>query len=88
MKSKKNIFQKQIFQDLIDLSEKFDFRVIHDKGNFSGDHCLLETKNYVVLNKHHPLEQKIHILVTYYNSFDLEKIYLKPRIRKFLENYS
>ena len=32
---------EELINDFIDLSDKLDVRIIHDKGDFNGDDCLL-----------------------------------------------
>ena len=53
---------EELINDFIDLSDKLDVRIIHDKGDFNGDDCLLFSDNVIVINKHKPLEQRVNVL--------------------------
>ena len=48
---KKNKKYQQLLDDFIELSHKFDIKIIQDKGDFNGDSCLLFADNVVVINK-------------------------------------
>jgi len=52
--NKKNKKNQQLLDDFIELSQKCDIKIIHDKGDFNGDACLLFADNVVVINKHKP----------------------------------
>ena len=39
--NKKNKKNQQLLDDFIELSHKCDIKIIHDKGDFNGDACLL-----------------------------------------------
>ena len=53
----------KIFQELEDIAEALDFKIIHVQGDFQGGYCLLEKENIIVINKLKPIEQQLHALV-------------------------
>ena len=83
---RKNKKFQQLLDDFIELSQKFDIRIIQDKGDFNGDSCMLFTDNVVVINKLKPLEQRLHILAKCFSKMDLDKVYIKPVLRDLIDN--
>jgi hypothetical protein len=83
---KKNKKYQQLLDDFIELSHKFDIKIIQDKGNFNGDSCMLFSDNIVVINKHKPLEQRLHILAKYFSKMNLDNLYIKPVLRDLIDN--
>ena len=83
---KKNKKNQQLLDDFIELSHKFDIKIIQDKGDFNGDSCMLFADNVVVINKHKPLEQRLHILAKCFSKMDLDNVYIKPVLRDLIDN--
>ena len=40
MKKKPDKKKTQLLEDFLDLGEKCNIKIIHDKGDFNGDNCL------------------------------------------------
>ena len=77
---------QQLLDDFIELSHKFDIKIIQDKGNFNGDSCMLFADNVVVINKHKPLEQRLRILAKCFSKMNLDNVYIKPVLRDLIDN--
>ena len=84
--NKKNKKNQQLLDDFIELSQKCDIKIIHDKGDFNGDACLLFADNVVVINKHKPLEQRLHVLAKCFSKLNLDNVYIKPLLRELIDN--
>ncbi len=84
--NKKNKKNQQLLDDFIELSHKCDIKIIHDKGDFNGDACLLFTDNVVVINKHKPLEQRLHVLAKCFSKLNLDNVYIKPVLRELIDS--
>ena len=41
---------EELINDFIELSDRLNIKIVHDKGDFNGDHCLLFTDNLIVIN--------------------------------------
>ena len=67
---------EELINDFIELSDRLNIKIVHDKGDFNGDHCLLFTDNLIVINKHKPLEQRVNILAKCFGKMDLNNICL------------
>ena len=83
---KKNKKNQQLLDDFIELSHKCNIKIIHDKGDFNGDACLLFTDNVVVINKHKPLEQRLHVLAKCFSKLNLDNVYIKPVLRELIDS--
>ncbi len=83
---RKNKKFQQLLDDFIELSQKFDIKIIQDKGDFNGDSCMLFADNVVVINKLKPLEQRLHILAKCFSKMDLDNVYIKPVLRDLIDN--
>ena len=83
---RKNKKFQQLLDDFIELSQKFDIKIIQDKGDFNGDSCMLFADNVVVINKLKPLEQRLHILAKCFSKMDLDNVYIKPVLSDLIDN--
>ena len=73
--------KNKIIEEFEILSEKLGYKVIHGRGTFSGDSCIVEENKYIVLNKNKPIEQKIKRFSQVFSKIDLSNVFLKPAIR-------
>ena len=85
MKRKIDKKKTQLLEDFLSLGEKCDIKIIHDKGDFNGDNCLLFANNTIVINKHKPLDQRLHVLAKCFSQIDLDNVYIKPILRDLIE---
>ncbi len=76
---------EELIHDFIELSDKLNVKIVHDKGDFNGDYCLLFTNNLIVINKHKPLEQRVNILAKHFGKMNLDNIYIKPVLRELID---
>ena len=85
MKRRLNKKKTQLLEDFLSLGEKCDIKIIHDKGDFNGDNCLLFANNTIVINKHKPMDQRLHVLAKCFSQINLENVYIKPVLRDLIE---
>ena len=85
MKRKLDKKKTQLLEDFLSLGDKCDIKIIHDKGDFNGDNCLLFANNTIVINKHKPLDQRLHVLAKCFSQINLENVYIKPVLRDLIE---
>lgn len=85
MKRRLDKKKTQLLEDFLSLGEKCDIKIIHDKGDFNGDNCLLFANNIIVINKHKPLDQRLHVLAKCFSQINLENVYIKPVLRDLIE---
>ena len=75
----------QLLEDFLSLGEKCNIKIIHYKGDFNGDNCLLFANNTIVINKHKPLDQRLHVLAKCFSQINLDNVYIKPVLRDLIE---
>ena len=85
MKRKIDKKKTELLEDFLSLGEKCDIKIIHDKGDFNGDNCLLFANNTIVINKHKPLDQRLYVLAKCFSQINLENVYIKPVLRDLIE---
>ena len=72
MKTAKNL--RNTYNELKEVFEKLNYKVVLDKGNFNTGYCLLEHEKIIVVNKNKPYENRVKILS--YRTLDLSLISL------------
>lgn len=71
--------------ELEQLIEQAGYTIRKERGSFRGDHCVMEGDKLVVLNKNRPVAQQIGLLARVLHDKQLQDIYIKPAVRKDLE---
>ena len=85
MKIAKNL--RNTYNELKEVFEKLNYKVVLDKGNFNTGYCLLEHEKIIVVNKNKPFENRVKILSSILSKIDTDDIYLKPKIRELMITY-
>lgn len=71
--------------ELEELVEQAGYTIRKERGTFRGDHCIMEGDKLVVINKNKPVQQQIGLLARVLHDKQLQDIYIKPAVRKHLE---
>ena len=74
------------------MAEKLEILVrdenINIEESFSpGGLCRVEGKHVIILNSKATVKEKIQVMITSLQQFDLSDIYVKPVIRELLDGY-
>jgi len=85
MKTSKNL--RTTYNELKEVFERLNYKVVLDKGNFNTGYCLLEHEKIIVVNKNKPYENRVKILSSILSKIDTDDIYLKPKIRELMISY-
>lgn len=75
----------QLIEELEELVGQLGYRIRKERGSFRGSSCVLEGDKIVVLNKNHPVEFNIGVLVKLLAEKDLNDVYIKPALREEIE---
>tara|TARA_B100000900_G_C20504486_1_gene685237 strand:+ start:790 stop:1053 length:264 start_codon:yes stop_codon:yes gene_type:complete len=86
MKKSKNL--RTTYNELKEVFEKLNYKVVLDKGNFNTGYCLLEHEKIIVVNKNKPYENRVKILSSILSKINTDDIYLKPKIRELMISYN
>ena len=81
------IKNEKLYSHFEDLAEKLDLKILKGKGDFIGGTCIVNKKKVIVVNKHKPIEQRLKTLANSFIEFDLEKIYVVPDVRAYIEEH-
>ena len=75
----------KIIQELESAIQQLGFEVRKERGNFRGGRCIVEGQEFIMLNRHHVPEVHLAVLAESLRDVPVDKIYLKPAVRKALE---
>ncbi len=75
-----------LLERLEELIERLGYDLRKEKGNFTGDHCIVEGDKLVVVNKNRPLEMQVGTYARVLRQIGLEDVYVKPAVREELED--
>lgn len=78
--------KEKILENLERIAEQLNFRIRHEKGDFSGGLCLKEDEPMIVLNKRHLIDRKINVLAREIAPFDLSPLSIPPAVLKVIES--
>ena len=76
---------EKLLLELEQLIEQLGYSIRKEKGTFRGDSCVMEGDKLVVINKKKPEQQQVGLLARVLMDKDLQDIYIKPVIRRNLE---
>ena len=79
---------KQLYDHFEELADKIGITIIDGKGDFSGGYCTVIDDQFIVLNKLKPLTQRLRVLAESFSRLDVQKQYLIPVLREFIEENS
>lgn len=85
--------QEQLYQELQEIARKLGVEVKEKSFRNLGitvrsGFCRIKTENRFLMDKHKPLPQKVAILATELNHYDLDSVYIVPAVREALEQYA
>ncbi|MEX2456129.1 MAG: hypothetical protein WD381_02400 [Balneolaceae bacterium] len=76
---------EKLILELESLCEKSGYAIRKERGSFRGDQCVIEGEKLIVINKNKPPESQAGILANVLRSIDADEIFIKPAVRKNLE---
>jgi len=76
---------EKLILELEALCEKSGYTIRKERGSFRGDQCVIEGEKLIVINKNKPAESQAGILANVLRSIDADQIFIKPAVRKNLE---
>lgn len=84
---------EEMYQNLVELAEKFDITVSEQNLKISGINvrsglCKVKGKKMFIMSKHNKLYRKIELLATCLSAVSTEEIYVVPAVRTVLEKYA
>jgi len=78
----------QLYEQLTDLAKQLGITIRKERGNFKSGYCVLNEQNIIILNKTGSPEILAASLARSLSQFDLNKVYIKPALREYIEKES
>lgn len=75
----------QIIGELSEVVPQLGLAIRMEKGRFAGGLCTVNGERLIVLNKRHPPERQFAVLARALHALPMDSIYLKPAVRRALE---
>jgi hypothetical protein len=72
-------------EKLQDLLKSQEYVIRYEKGNFKGGYCVVQDQRTVIINKFHPIETKINLLLEIIRSLEIDESRLSAEQAKLLE---
>lgn len=76
---------EHVLDGLKALAAQLGIQVRVEKGSFRGGRCIVSGEEVIVLNRHHIPEMQISILAEGLKDEDVDQVYVKPALRRALE---
>ncbi|MBF0274706.1 MAG: hypothetical protein HQK84_05695 [Nitrospinae bacterium] len=77
---------KKLLTQLEECAKNIGIEIRYDKGKFESGFCKVGERNILVLHKNKAEEEYIRIIGEELVKHDLEKIYLMPVVRNYLDS--
>ena len=78
------------FEELLEefelLSDRIGVKIIKGKGDFMGGNCTINEEKVIVINNNKPIEQRLNILAKSFIEYDLDKLYIVPALRAYIND--
>lgn len=79
---------EKLLLELEDILEKMGYTVRKERGSFRGGYCLLEGEKIIMLNKSHPADYLVGVVIRFIYEHDHpvspDDIFIKPAVRKLM----
>ena len=76
----------QILADLEELTTQLGIQLRYEKGDFDGGYCVMKEQKMLIVNKRLHDARKAAVLAYALSEFGLEAVFVKPAVRKFIED--
>lgn len=76
----------KIVKELEEVAGQLGLQVRRERGNFRGGRCTVSGRETIVLNRHHLPDIHVIVLAESLRDSPLEHVFLKPAVRKALED--
>ena len=75
-----------LIADLEELTGQLGIQLRYEKGDFDGGYCVLKEQKVLVVNKRLQDMRKASVLAQALSEFGLESVFVKPALRKYIED--
>lgn len=75
----------KLLLELEQLLERSGYTLRKERGSFRGSDCIVQGDRLVIINKNKPVESQVGTIARVLMNVDLDDTYVKPAVRKHLE---
>ena len=77
---------EELLEEFELLSGRIGVKIIKGKGDFKGGNCTINEEKVIVINNNKPIEQRLNILAKCFIKYDLDKLYIVPALRAYIDD--
>ena len=77
---------EELLEEFELLSDRIGVKIIKGKGDFMGVNCRIYEEKVIVINNNKPIEQRLNILAKCFIEYDLDKLYIVPALRAYIDD--
>ena len=77
---------EELLEEFELLSDRIGVKIIKGKGDFMGGDCTINEEKVIVINNNKPIEQRLNILAKCFIEHDLDKLYIVPALRAYIDD--
>ncbi|MCX6155414.1 MAG: hypothetical protein NT007_14770 [Candidatus Kapabacteria bacterium] len=74
-----------IYDELADIAKTIGITVRRENGNFKSGFCVVNEQKLILFNRNATVELRASVLARCLSTQSIEKMYLKPVIREYIE---
>lgn len=78
----------QLFDELSEIAKSVGYRIRKETGTFKSNNCIVKQEKIIILNKFATLNSYNQTLVAAIKQENLDKIFIKPQVREYIENFN
>jgi hypothetical protein len=79
---------EKLFTELTSIAQQLGVEIRDERGDFTGGWCKVDGESYIFLNHRHDLNLKNAVLARALAQLPLDKIFILPAVREFLDKSS
>jgi len=76
---------KEVLTHFREVAERLSCRVIFDKFDGKGGHCIAKGTEYIIINKRLPCVEQVEVFSEALKRLPIDTVYILPRVRKYIE---
>jgi hypothetical protein len=76
---------KEIYEELIEIAKQAGIKVRKENGKFHSGSCVVKEESVIILNRTTTLETMTGVLAKGLSDKQIDKIYIKPAVREYID---
>jgi len=76
--------EKEVLLRFRDIAERLSCKVIFDRFDGIGGHCIVKNLEYIIINKRLPYVEQVEVFSKALKRLPIDDLYILPRVRKYI----